>query len=361
MRHPPKAWGVKQVPFKEIPGEIQQAGFPRPTLLQAKWQAKHYGEQKLRRGHNQGWRKTTASEDKQVLATFHKVRRPLGSKVDSRDVFNALPDALRQKISLRTVRERLREKGFEMGEKKAVDDKGDAWRKRRVQWCEARRHWTAEVCARRIQGVADFKEFTFYKKKLKSRHKVKSCHRTIMRKGERNKPAFQRPKKGKVFDRAEYKKGARKCKVFGLTTSTGAVLVLPCKRLHPTSDDWVKMVPSVVAFLRASFSSRTRHTLLLDGEKILRTPEAAGAMTKSGVRVLPDWPPHSPDLNPQENMWAWAEPRLRKEEKSSDSFSVFKRRVLAVCKKYPAPEKLVPGVAERVATCLARRGAHVGK
>ena len=60
-------------------------------------------------------------------------------------------------------------------------------------------------------------------------------------------------------------------------------------------------------------------------------------------------------------MWAWAEPRLRKEEKSSDSFSVFKRRVLAVCKKYPAPEKLVPGVAERVATCLARRGAHVGK
>ena len=93
--------------------------------------------------------------------------------------------------------------------------------------------------------------------------------------------------------------------------------------------------------------SRARHTLFLDGEKILRTPEAVGAMSKSGVRVLPDWPPHSPDLNPQEHMWAWAEPRLRKEEKTSDSFSVFQRRALVVCKKYPAPEKLVPGMAER--------------
>ena len=125
------------------------------------WQAKHFGKEALRRGRKQGWRKTTPSEDKQVLRTFHKVRQPLGSAVDARDVFNALPDALRRTICLRAVRERLRSKGFQMSEKKAVDGKGEAWRKQRVLWCEARRQWTADRCLCEIQAVADFKEFTF--------------------------------------------------------------------------------------------------------------------------------------------------------------------------------------------------------
>ena len=107
MRHPPRACRVKKVMLNDSPGEIEQAGFPRPTQWQVKWQSQNYGQHTLRRGRKRGWRKTTASEDRQVLATFHKVRQPLGSGVDARDAFNALPDALRQKISLRTVRERL--------------------------------------------------------------------------------------------------------------------------------------------------------------------------------------------------------------------------------------------------------------
>ena len=149
--------------------------------------------------------------------------------------------------------------------------------------------------------------------------------------------------------------------MFGLTTSAGEVLVLPSKKLHPTTEDWMNMVPHVYNFLRASYPTRRSYTLLLDGEKILRTPEAAAVMAEHGLRVLPNWPAHSPDLNPQESMWAWAEPRLRKAEKKADSFAVFKRRVIAVCKKYPAPQKLVLGLAQRIATCVARRGAHVGK
>ena len=361
LRHPPKGLGTKKLQFKQIPREIEKAGFARPTPWQVKWQAKNFGKQALPRGRKHGWRKTTAAEDKEVLATFHKVRQPMGSAVDSRDVFNALPDALRQKICLRTVRERLREKGFAMSEKKAVDDKGDAWRKQRVVWCQARQQWTEERCRRQVQGVADFKEYTFYTKNLKSRFKVKSCHRTIMSQGERKKAAFQRPKKGKIFERREYKKGSRKCKVFGLTTSTGEVLVLPSKKLHPTSEDWMKMVPRVYDFLRSCFPARAAYTLLLDGETILRTPEALDVMKKHGIRISPNWPAHSPDLNPQENMWGWVEPKLRKEEKKTDTFAVFKRRVLAVCKKYPAPEKLVPGLAQRIATCLALGRAHLGK
>ena len=361
LRHPPKDWGCKRVRMKQIPDEVEKAGFPRPTRWQVKWQAANFGNQPSRRGRKPGWRKTTAAEDKKVLATFHKVRQPLGSAVDARDVFNALPDALRQKISVRTVRERLRDKGFAMSEKKAVDDKGDAWRKVRLHWCEARRQWTPERCLQKLQAVADFKEFTYYNKNLKSRFKVKSCHRTLMTRGERNKPAFQKPKKAKIFERRVYKKGSRKCKVFGLTTSTGQVLALPCKKLHPTNDDWIKMVPRVHDFLHACFPGRAVYTILLDGETILRTEEACESMENHGLRVLPNWPAHSPDLNPQESMWAWVEPRLRKEEKKADSFPVFKRRVLAVCKKYPGAGKLVAGLVQRIATCLARRGAHVGK
>lgn len=361
FRNPPKAWKVKKLRFKEIPVEIAKAGFPRPTLWQVKWQAKNFGKEVGRRGRKTGWRKTSPAEDKTILATFQKVRLPLGSAVESGDVFNALPDALRQKVSARTVRERLRERGFEMGEKKAVDDKGDAWRKRREAWCKPRRHWGADRWCSKVQAVADFKLFTYYHKRLKARFEVKSCHRTIMSKGERNKPAFQKPKKSKIFRPGEYKKGSKKCKVFGLTTSNGKVLILPCKKLYPKTEDWVKMVPRIAGFLKDCFPDRRTFTLLLDGETILRTDEAQAAMTEHGLKVLPDWPPHSPDLNPQENMWAWAEPRLRKAEKKTDSFAVFKRRVAAVCKKYPSPARLVPDLAKRIDICMKRRGAHVGK
>ena len=158
-----------------------------------------------------------------------------------------------------------------------------------------------------------------------------------------------------------YHAGAKRFKVFGLTTSSGKILALPCKTLYPTSADWVKMMPAVAAFMRDCFPGRASFTLLLDGEKILRTDAAKAAMRRNGLRVLPDWPPHSPDLNPQENMWAWAMPKLLRIEKKTDTFPVFKRRVAALCQKYPSPEKLVPGLAKRIQICLRRKGGHVGK
>ena len=52
---------------------------------------------------------------------------------------------------------------------------------------------------------------------------------------------------------------------------------------------------------------------------------------------------------------------MRKAERNTDTFSVFKRRILEVAKQYNGKEKLVPSLAGRVSRCLKRRGANIGK
>ena len=113
--------------------------------------------------------------------------------------------------------------------------------------------------------------------------------------------------------------------------------------------------------MRLAFPSRKTNTILLDGEKLLHTDAARAAMKKEGLRPLPSWPPESPDLNPQENVWAWAEPKLRRAEAKADSFKKFKQRVVSVCQKYPSGEKLVESLAGRVERCLKLRGGSTGK
>ena len=121
------------------------------------------------------------------------------------------------------------------------------------------------------------------------------------------------------------------------------------------------MARRVGPFMRLAFPSRKTNTILLDGEKLLHTDAARAAMKKEGLRPLPSWPPESPDLNPQENVWAWAEPKLRRAEAKADSFKKFKQRVVSVCQKYPSGEKLVESLAGRVERCLKLRGGSTGK
>ena len=71
---------------------------------------------------------------------------------------------------------------------------------------------------------------------------------------------------------------------------------------------------------------------------------------------------YSPDLNPQENVWAWAEHAVRKiEDQDSDnmSFNDFKVHVLKGCKAYTGGGKLVPSMATRMGLLIEAKGGMI--
>ena len=359
MRYPPKCTRLAPQPYKVICSHLKPPGKPTPKVGTVHKAVKAFHREAATRGRKLGYRKTTPAEDKAMLSAFFKVRQPCGSGVSYTDVWRALPDRLRAKVTVKTVKSRLADKGYNLEEKLAADDKGLAWRKRRLAFCSTHKGKSEDQWVNTVQAVGDFKEFTYFPRALKTRHKQLSSKRTIMKKAERTKPNFMKPR-NKLFDRKTYKQ-ASKAKVFGITASDGSSMVCPSP-LHPTSKDWVKLFRGrVVPFLRDVFPDRRHITVLLDGEKLMHTDEAKAAMRESGVRVLQGWPSHSPDLNPQENVWAWALGRLRKTEKRRDSLATFKWRIVDVSKQYPGGPKLVPSMRRRVALCIQRKGANIGK
>ena len=117
----------------------------------------------------------------------------------------------------------------------------------------------------------------------------------------------------------------------------------------------------IAPFLRKSFPGKTQFRLLLDGESVQHTPEAKAAMTEFGFTALAKWAPSSPELNPQEHVWAGAEPELRKSEDGHESFEDWKKLLVPAVKAYPACKKLIPSMAKRVQMCLDNEGQMIRK
>ena len=274
-------------------------------------------------GRHRGDRKTTSVRLPRYFQTFEKLSSP-GRAIHSQVVHKALPTKLKKKICRRTVIRRLGDKGYKPEMKIQKSDPGPALAKKRVDFCKPYEDLSAQGWKSLLQGAGDFKEFTWYPKELYPKFSKLRAPWTYMTKVEKRKPEFVRPKRW--FAKKDYKK-AKKQKVFGITTSTGKALVFPVPKLY-SAELWAKDVKKhLKPFLKKAYPNKTAFQILLDGEKLLHAPVAKRAMKEAGVSVLPKWPKYSPDLNPQENVWAWAEKKLSEGEKSNSPFEAFAKQV----------------------------------
>ncbi len=84
-------------------------------------------------------------------------------------------------------------------------------------------------------------------------------------------------------------------------------------------------------------------------------------MKECNITTLPKWPAYAPELNPQENVWPWAETKLRQIEGDDGdaTFDAFKQHVLAACRAYPSYGKLVGSMEKRIARCIANKGGPI--
>ena len=355
MRNPPS--GKPKMPYSDILKMVSKTDGSKPTISAMSQAAMIFKEEKGQRGRPEGSNKTTKAEDKMLMATFHKIRPP-GYGVTSQILHEALPKKVSKKLSQRTCRRRLADKGFKPEKKSGKSDPGVQGTKRRMNFGKVYRDRTETIWKEKLQGCGDFSEFTWYPKELQSRFKRFRAPWTYMTKAEKKLPAFQRPKRW--FPKKEYSR-TKKAKLFGLTTSNGKSVqfLIP----HPWSAEvWAGLVRKKLApFLKRSFPALTSFEILLDGEKLLHAPPAKKAYKDSNITTLSNWPKYSPDLNPQENVWAWAEKKLRKLDTNNAAFPAFQQLCLEATKAYPSKEKIVGSMAKRVIMLLDRKGAMLPK
>ena len=338
--------------LKDIRKVVRKTDGKRPSLSAIAQAARTFTNQKQKRGRKLGNNKTTKAEEKQLMQVFHRLRPP-GHGVDSRVVHTALPKKLKRKITRRTVIRRLADKGYTPEKKLNKNDPGVKQKKKRCNFGKKHAGKDAQQWKAYLQACGDFKEFTFYPKELQPKFKKLRASWTYMKKSEKKLSAFVRPKKW--FPKKDWKK-TKKQKVFGLTTSNGKSLAF----LIPSpwsAERWASLVDTKVKpFLKKAFPRCTTFHILLDGEPLLHAPLSKAAYRMASI-TTEAWPKYSPDLNPQEQVWAWSEPQLRRLETGTDGFPVWQKKVLKAVHAYPAKAKLIPSMARRCKALVARSGA----
>ena len=80
------------------------------------------------------------------------------------------------------------------------------------------------------------------------------------------------------------------------------------------------------------------------------------------MSALAIWLAYSPDMNPQENVWAWAEKKVRlveNEDSKRMTFDAFKSHLLIACAAYPSSGKLVRSMAKRMRPVIENKGGMI--
>lgn len=80
----------------------------------------------------------------------------------------------------------------------------------------------------------------------------------------------------------------------------------------------------------------------------------------SSIKLLPNWPPNSPDLNPIENVWSYVQAKVN--AKGCKTFEQFKEAVLFELKHIPTSmiSKLYKSMPKRMAKVIALDGGKTG-
>ena len=306
-------------------------------------------------GRPAGSRATSKQEDATIVKVFKKLRPP-GCGIVARQVRAGLPAKLKRKISERTVIRRLFDKGWKAQPKLKKSAQSIKQAKIRLKFCKKLQDKTAQEWRRELQGVGDIKEFTWYPHDLRPRLKQLRASWTYMTDKEKYKAAFLLPKRW--FPKADWKR-VKKQKIFGLTTSNGKSLAVPCP-MPMTGEKFAELVTQKLKpFLKRTFPKMKSYQILLDGEKIFRSPVAKAALAAASIKVFPNWPAYSPELNPQENVWPWAENRLRALEGKRGSFEDFAATCVKAVSAYPFGQSLIDGMPKRMEKCVAAKGGTI--
>ena len=104
-RTPPPDSDVKPQPFKKIPKLV---GRPDVSVERVRQSVRRFMNKRSQRGRPEGSKKTTSEEDKEILSTFYRIRKPLGKLVESPDVWRAMPRRMRNKVLPASCKCRLR-------------------------------------------------------------------------------------------------------------------------------------------------------------------------------------------------------------------------------------------------------------
>ena len=338
--------------LKDIRKLVKKTDGKRPSLAAISMAAASFHTEKKKRGTKTGNSKITRADEKKIMQKFHKLRPP-GHGVDSRAILKALPKKLREQISRRFIIRFIASKGYKPERKLNKTDPGVRLKLKRCNFGNRHAAKSPQQWKSHLQAVGDFKEFTWYPTELQPTFQKLRAAWTYMRKSEKKLPAFVRPKRW--FAKKEYKK-VKKHKVFGLTTSSGKSLAFSCPSPWNSVLSAALIDQKVNPFLKRAFPGKKNFHLLLDSEPLLHTDEGKAFYTRAVITTEP-WPKYAPDLNPQEQVWAWAEPKLRRLETGTDAFEPWKKKVLKAVQAYPAKGKLIPSMARRCQTLVKRSGA----
>ena len=107
-----------------------------------------------------------------------------------------------------------------------------------------------------------------------------------------------------------------------------------------------------------------KYKLMQDGAKIHTSKHTMEVLRKKAVKLLPDWPPYSPDLNVIENVWSMLKKSLKKKYRSEglpkDNDAFFKDASFfykELCNKHV--DKLFSSMEKRLQMVVKQKGERI--